>query len=323
MNNGDYERSGLLSEEDDHRERTPSPYLDDEENIGPTGKTVPYKQVGILVFANAMVITAFQVIYPFVNQMLVELGVAKGADSAGYYSGVFESALALAGFVTTIPCSYFSDMFGRKPVLILSMLGTMVSSFFFGISTTFFGLLTSRCVGGAFGPNWTWAASFTVLGEITDPTTSATSYSAINIGYSIGAMLGPPIGGFLVHPSDHFGLFQGNYWKNNPYALPCFVGVFLCLVAALVMVFGLNESLPPKHKWSRKHQRQASASAIMRASMYSTHSAVGTEGPFNPASILPLGGGRHARENTDDSEYGPASQTLLPTEKTVSVCIFS
>ncbi|KAG8727062.1 hypothetical protein FRC12_022835 [Ceratobasidium sp. 428] len=70
MNNGDYERSGLLSEEDDRRERTPSPYFDGEENTTPTGKAVPYKQVGILVFANAMVITAFQVIYPFVSKWL-------------------------------------------------------------------------------------------------------------------------------------------------------------------------------------------------------------------------------------------------------------
>ncbi|KAG9082912.1 hypothetical protein FS749_006477 [Ceratobasidium sp. UAMH 11750] len=133
-----------------------------------------------------MVIGAFQVIYPFINQMIVELGIAKGADSAGYYSGVFESALSLAGFVTTIPCSYVSDALGRKPVLIISMLGTIISLVFFGISTTFFGLLTSRCIGGAFGPNWTWAASFTILGEITDPSISATAFSAINIGYSIG-----------------------------------------------------------------------------------------------------------------------------------------
>ncbi|KAG9082911.1 hypothetical protein FS749_006476 [Ceratobasidium sp. UAMH 11750] len=131
-------------------------------------------------------------------------------------------------------------------------------------------------------------------------------------------MIGPSIGGFLVHPSDHFAIFQSDYWKNNPYALPCFAGAFLCLLTTLVIVFGLDETLPSKTEWSRKHQRQASASAAMRASMYSTHSAVGIEGPFNPADIFPSTR-RHAREATDDSEYGPASQTLLPTEKTVSV----
>ncbi|KAG9098120.1 hypothetical protein FRC06_006792 [Ceratobasidium sp. 370] len=242
MGHDDHEQSGLLSEEpDDHQERTPSPFSDGEETTRPTSKAVPYKQVGVLVFANAMVITAFQVIYPFINQMIVELGIAKGADSAGYYSGVFESALALTGFVTTIPCSYASDALGRKPVLIISMLGTVVSLFFFGISTTFFGLLISRCIGGGFGPNWTWAASFTILGEITDPSISATAFSAINIGYSIGTMIGPSIGGFLVHPYDHFAMFRSDYWKNNPYALPCFAGAFLCLLTALVITFGLDE----------------------------------------------------------------------------------
>ncbi|KAG8746538.1 hypothetical protein FRC10_004672 [Ceratobasidium sp. 414] len=67
MENNDHERSGLLSEEpDDHQERAPSPFSDGEEATGPTSKAIPYKQVGILVFANAMVITAFQVIYPFI-----------------------------------------------------------------------------------------------------------------------------------------------------------------------------------------------------------------------------------------------------------------
>ncbi|QRV89618.1 major facilitator superfamily transporter [Ceratobasidium sp. AG-Ba] len=266
MDNDEHERHGLLSEEpDDQQEETPVR----DEVAKSTGKAIPYKQAGILVFANAMVITAFQVIYPFINQMMVELGIAKGIDSAGYYSGVFESALSLAGFITTIPCSYASDMFGRKPVLVVSLLGTMVSMFFFGICTSYLGLLASRCIGGAFGPNWTWAASFTMLGEITDPASQATVYSGINIGYSIGIMISPSIGGFLVHPSDHFAMFRGEYWKNNPYALPCFTG--------------------------------------------------GIEGPLAVIDTISAGGGRHAREATDDSEYGPAANSLLPSEKNITV----
>ncbi|QRV74928.1 major facilitator superfamily transporter [Ceratobasidium sp. AG-Ba] len=307
MDNDEHERHGLLSEEpDDQQQETPVR----DEVAKSTGKAIPYKQAGILVFANAMVITAFQVIYPFINQMMVELGIAKGIDSAGYYSGVFESALSLAGFVTTIPCSYASDMFGRKPVLVISLLGTMVSMFFFGICTSYLGLLTSRCIGGAFGPNWTWAASFTMLGEITDPASQATVYSGINIGYSIGIMISPSIGGFLVHPSDHFAMFQGEYWKSNPYALPCFTGVFLCAITVLVVLIWTEETLPSKRGWARKHRRQRSSTA-MRASIYSTHSIGGIEGPLAVIDTISTGRGRHAREATDDSEYGPASNIMI------------
>jgi MFS family permease len=139
--------------------------------------------------------------------MIVELGIAKDSDSAGYYSGLLvrtispipllkslnmtskESGLALAGFITTIPCSYLSDAFGRKPVMIASMIGTMISLFFFGTGRTFLGLFISRCIGGAFGPSWTWTSAFTILGETTDATTAAGAYSAINVAYSIGKCL--------------------------------------------------------------------------------------------------------------------------------------
>jgi hypothetical protein len=57
----------------------------------------------------------------------------------------------------------------------------------------------------------------------------------------------------------------------------------------------------------------------LRASMYSAHSVVGVEGAFNNTGILPFITGRHAREATDDSEYGPASDTLLPTKQIVTV----
>ncbi|CAE6536237.1 unnamed protein product [Rhizoctonia solani] len=127
-----------------------------------------YRVSTILCIANAAVVASFHVVYPFINQMVVELGIAKDSDSAGYYSGLFESGLALAGFVTTIPCSYLSDAFGRKLVMIASMIGTMVSLFFFGTGRTFLGLFIS---------------------DITNAATAAGAYSAVNIAFSVGIMI--------------------------------------------------------------------------------------------------------------------------------------
>jgi MFS family permease len=75
--------------------------------------------------------------------------------------------------------------------MIMSMVGAMVSLLFFGTSKTFFGMFASRCIGGGFGANWTWIASITILGEITDPSDSALGYSALNIGWSVGELERP------------------------------------------------------------------------------------------------------------------------------------
>lgn len=138
------------------------------------------------------------------DQLVVELGIAKSKDSAGYYSGLFvrnkhwppaktdlnhvpqDSAAALAGFVTTIPGSYASDMFGRKPVMVASTIALVISMFFFATGRTLIGLLFARCFGGAFGPGLTWTTSITIIGEITDPSNAGLAYSALNIGYSVG-----------------------------------------------------------------------------------------------------------------------------------------
>ncbi|KAJ1307728.1 hypothetical protein OPQ81_001816 [Rhizoctonia solani] len=316
------EQSGLLAEDYDgdtylESPHSPQPYVD-----APTPGGHPryyYRIITVLCIANATVIAAFQVIYPFINQMVVELGIAKDSDSAGYYSGLFESGLALAGFVTTIPCSYLSDAFGRKPVVIISMIGTMVSLFFFGTGRTFLGLFVSRCIGGAFGPNWTWTASFTILGDTTNAATSASAYAAVNIAYSVGNMLSPSIGGFLAHPSDHFSVFQGEFWKNNPFALPCFVGVLMSGIIMILMMIALPETLPSKDGWVRRQERQLSAS--IRASIYSTASRGPSldgliDSPTRNISFRRVG---HEREHTADSEYQAASESLLPTKGPVSV----
>ncbi|CUA68450.1 Putative inorganic phosphate transporter C8E4,01c [Schizosaccharomyces pombe 972h-] [Rhizoctonia solani] len=321
MDPGRQEQSGLLAEDYDDEAlgspHSPQPHEGAQARSG--HPKYYYRTLVVLFVANGAVIAAFQVVYPFINQMVVELGIAKDPDSAGYYSGLFESGISLAGFVTALPCSYLSDTFGRKPVMIASMIGTMISLFFFGTGRTFLGLFISRCIGGAVGPQWTWTGAFTVLGDTTDAATAGGAYSGINVAYSVGNMISPSIGGFLVHPSDHFAAFQGEFWKNNPFALPCFVGVVICAITMLVIMVALPETLPSKDGWAHKQERRMSAS--MHASVYSTASTgPGLDGLIsNHTRSTSLRRGRHSREATDDSEYQAASETLLPAKGPVSI----
>ncbi|QRW03203.1 major facilitator superfamily transporter [Ceratobasidium sp. AG-Ba] len=318
MNNDSHDYLGLSSEDPDSSPfgKTSCQPLEDEDTGFPATK-FPYGQVGILVFSNAMVVSAFQVVYPFINQMIVELGIAKSVDSAGYYSGIFDSGVALAGFATTMLCTHLSDTFGRKPALVISMIGTMVSLLFFGVASTFLGLLAGRCIGGGFGSSWTWTVSFIILGEIVDTSHSATAYSGVIFGSAIGTMISPSIGGFLARPSDQQWGFNNAFWKNHPYALPCYAGALLCVVAMIVIILGLDETLASKREWPRRAQR--STPSVIRTSVYSVRSAAGANALFNPVGSPPIVNSRHTREATDDSEYGPASQSLLPPKSNISI----
>lgn len=74
MSANNQERSGLLSEEPDDEayldEIRNSPQAFDYDEDKPTRTAFPYRTVGIVVFSNAMVITSFHVIYPFISESL-------------------------------------------------------------------------------------------------------------------------------------------------------------------------------------------------------------------------------------------------------------
>ncbi|KAH7089399.1 hypothetical protein BKA62DRAFT_776863 [Auriculariales sp. MPI-PUGE-AT-0066] len=58
-------------------------------------RTMPWAGLGTIYFVNLVPGMAFLMISPFVNQMLLENGVVKKPEDAGYYSGFIESLFAV------------------------------------------------------------------------------------------------------------------------------------------------------------------------------------------------------------------------------------
>ncbi|CAE7155984.1 unnamed protein product, partial [Rhizoctonia solani] len=90
MNTSQQEHSRLLTE--NHDDTLESPDLPEPyEDVQTLSRHPKYYRriITVVCIANASVIAAFRVVYPFINQMVVELGIAKSSDSAGYYSGLF------------------------------------------------------------------------------------------------------------------------------------------------------------------------------------------------------------------------------------------
>jgi MFS family permease len=52
-----------------------------------------------------------------------------------------------------IPWGYAADYYGRKPVLLVSLLGATTSTVLFGFSTKIWQMIAARCIAGVFGGN--------------------------------------------------------------------------------------------------------------------------------------------------------------------------
>ncbi|OAX31596.1 MFS general substrate transporter [Rhizopogon vinicolor AM-OR11-026] len=204
-------------------------------------------QISILLLALLIEPISSRYIYPYVNQLVSELDITGGDKrKVGYYAGLIESLFFATQALTVLYWSRTSDRIGRKPVLLIGIFGLSLSMLCFGLSKTFWGLALSRCINGAFNSNIRVMKSI-MMGELTDSTNIAQGFALMPMAWSIGATLGPVIGGTLEHPKDHFpNVFRGEFWSQFPYFLPSAVAAAIAIICFLAILLFLNETLPRK-----------------------------------------------------------------------------
>lgn len=219
----------------------------DSRDEKPAVSPIPWGPISILLLLNALGPLAYELIFPFINQMLVELKIVTNPESVGFYSGIIESAFSLMSLITILPMSYASDRMGRKPVILLGMGGLAVSLVGFGMSRTYFWLIVSRCLGGALGG--VWAAVKIMVGELTDRTNQSVVFNALTLTYRLGQMFGLPLGGFLAHPERHFpAFFDTPFWLHYPFLLPCLVGAGFAILGVTLGAIFLQETAARKRR---------------------------------------------------------------------------
>jgi len=79
--------------------------------------------------------------------------VQKSENEIGIYAGMVTSVFALAEFSTGMLWGRVSDKVGRKPVLIIGLVGTLISMLIFGFAKSLSVALIARALGGGLNGN--------------------------------------------------------------------------------------------------------------------------------------------------------------------------
>lgn len=81
------------------------------------------------------------------------------------------------------------------------------------------------------------------LGELSDHTNEARAFVFLPPSWTLGAALGPMIGGFLADPAEQYPKYFGNnaFFLKYRYALPCFVGSIFPVIGIVIGLFFLQE----------------------------------------------------------------------------------
>lgn len=162
-----------------------------------------------------------------------------GTDSTfvNDYYGYFISVYALMQFVASPILGALADKFGRRPILLFSLLGAGLDYILMAFSPTLWILFLGRVISGLTGASMTVASSY--MADISDDNTRSANFGLIGAGWGVGFILGPMIGGVVTK-------FGGSFSHQMPFL----VAAALNIVNFLFGLFVLPESLP---KEKRRH----------------------------------------------------------------------
>ncbi|KAH8913363.1 MFS general substrate transporter, partial [Atractiella rhizophila] len=220
------------------------------DGIGPSApvseedKPLPKVQISLLAACKFIESVTFFIIFPFISEMIVKVGGIEEAK-VGFWAGLIESLFSLTQVFVMIPWGLLSDRIGRKPVLVISMLGLSTAQLFFGLANDIKSMIIFRCLAGIFAG--TAVTVRTMVRENSTKKTQARAFSLWAFARNIGITLGPLIGGSLADaPTNVGGIFQRiSIIREHPYALPCFFAGGMGYAATLASLFFLKETLPP------------------------------------------------------------------------------
>src|SRR3954470_1122959 len=149
------------------------------------------------------------------------------------------SSYSLAQFIFAPVWGRISDRVGRRPILLLGLLGSVAGYTLFGLAGTLSLLFVGRILMGIFGATIPTAQA--AVADVTRPEDRARGMGMIGAAIGLGFILGPALGGVLSNLS---GVLRLPLFQQNPYALPCLASAALAALNLIAAAFFLPESLP-------------------------------------------------------------------------------
>jgi DHA1 family tetracycline resistance protein-like MFS transporter len=159
-------------------------------------------------------------------------------STASYYYGAVTTAYALMLFLFSPVQGALSDQFGRKPVLLLSLLGTGLSYVALTFAPSLPWIFAAMILNGLTGASV--AVVFAYIADVSIPQERAKNFGLVGATMASGWVIGPALGGLL----GHWGL-------RFPFAVAAIV-TFSNLIYGLLVV-AESHSLEHRHlfSWSR------------------------------------------------------------------------
>lgn len=188
------------------------------------------RQLGLIFFFVFIDLLGYSLILPLLPYF------AENFNASLTLVGLLGTANALAQLIAAPIIGRLSDRYGRRPLLIFSIAGTVLSFTLLGLARSLPLIFLSRILDGLLGGNIALARAY--ITDVTDEQNRARGLGIIGAAFGLGFIIGPAMGGFL----SQFG-----------YNVPAFLAAGLSLLNLIAVLLWLPESLTPERRAALRH----------------------------------------------------------------------
>ena len=119
--------------------------------------------------------------------------------------GLLVSTYAFCQLISGPMLGRWSDHMGRKPLLLVSQIGTFIGFLILAYANALWVIFLSRVIDGLTAGNLSLAQAY--ISDVTKPEDRAKSFALIGIAFGMGFLIGPGISGFLAQYSYQYPIF--------------------------------------------------------------------------------------------------------------------
>jgi DHA1 family tetracycline resistance protein-like MFS transporter len=199
------------------------------------------------VFAIVLIdMLGFGIIMPVLPGLIMKLG-DMNIDEAAVFAGWLGAGYAATQFLFAPVIGNLSDRFGRRPVMLASVLAMAIDYVLQGMAPALWWLVIGRLAAGMTGASY--SAAYACIADITPPEKRAANFGLMGMAFGFGFIAGPAIGGIL----SEFG-------ERAPF----YAAAALAFANFLFGLFFLQETLAPENRRAFRW-RQANAFSALKA----------------------------------------------------------
>ncbi|KAK9509500.1 hypothetical protein O3M35_006805 [Rhynocoris fuscipes] len=200
--------------------------------------------------------------------------------SSVLFGGSLGSLFSFLQFVISPLAGGLSDVYGRKPILLISLAGIALSYALWAISFNFSMFVIARIVGGLSKGNV--SLSMAVITDVSTSKSRAAGMALVGIAFSVGFVAGPVIGAL-------FSKWASSQSHTNWFIFPASFALLLALADVIFVVLCFKETLPKEKRAKSIAESLSQASAYINVLSLFNFSAVNNLQESDRKSLKRLG----------------------------------